>query len=97
MGEPPQLAEAKESPEIGRFDMERAARMSGARFGYWVGDTALLALALYRFALDSRGEEGHTPMLPPVLVREEAMYRHGRLPVRRALEHLRIPERTGCT
>ena len=32
--------------------MERAASLSGSRFGYWIGDTALLALALYRLALD---------------------------------------------
>ena len=48
VGEPPALGEAREHTEIGRFDMERAARMSGARFGYWIGDTARLALALYR-------------------------------------------------
>src|SRR5207249_699487 len=51
VGDPPQLAEPKESAEIGRFDMDRAARMSGARFGYWIGDTARLALAIYRYAL----------------------------------------------
>ena len=45
VGEPPQLADPKESLELGRFDMERAARMSGARFGYRVGDTGRLALA----------------------------------------------------
>src|SRR5262245_50094089 len=38
-----------EHMEVGRFDMERAARISGARFGFLVGDTARLALALYRF------------------------------------------------
>ena len=52
VGEPPSSTEPREHVEVGRFDMERAARMSGARFGYWVGDTARLALALYRFALD---------------------------------------------
>ena len=44
--------DAKEASEIGRFELERAARLSGSRFGYIVGDTALLALSLYRFALD---------------------------------------------
>ena len=33
-GEPPKLEQPKEHTEIGRFDMERAARVSGARFGY---------------------------------------------------------------
>ena len=39
VGEPPAIDEPREHVEIGRFDMERAARMSGARFGYWIGDT----------------------------------------------------------
>ncbi|MGH2934640.1 MAG: serine--tRNA ligase [Gaiellaceae bacterium] len=83
-GELPQIAEPKEHTEIGRFDMERAARLSGARFGYLIGDTALLALALYRFALDTAAKHGHVPMLPPVLVREEAMYGTGFFPTERS-------------
>ena len=43
------------------LDMERAARVSGSRFGYLVGDTALLAMALYRFALDHVSAAGFTP------------------------------------
>ena len=69
-----------EHTEVGRFEMERAARLSGSRFGYLAGDTALVAMALYRFALDKAGEHGHTPLLPPVLVREEAMYGTGFFP-----------------
>ncbi len=83
-GKPPQLAEPKEHTEIGRFDMERAARLSGSRFGYVLGDTALLAFALYRFALDRLTQAGFTPMLPPVLVREEAMYGTGFFPTERS-------------
>jgi len=83
VGDPPQLADPKEHTEIGRFDMERAARLSGSRFGYLIGDTALLALALYRFALDRAAGHGHVPMLPPVLVREEAMYGTGFFPTDR--------------
>ena len=79
-GEPPQLEHPKDHLELGRFDMERAAKVSGARFGYMVGDTALLALALYRFALDRLVTRGVTPVLPPVLVREEAMYGTGFFP-----------------
>jgi seryl-tRNA synthetase len=79
-GEPPQLAEAREHTEIGRFDMERAARLSGSRFGYLIGDTALLSLALYRWAIDRAAAAGFTPVLPPVLVREEAMYGTGFFP-----------------
>jgi seryl-tRNA synthetase len=80
VGEPPGLAEPKEHTEIGRFDMERAARLAGSRFGYLVGDTALLALALYRFALDRVAARGFTPILPPVLVREEALIGTGHFP-----------------
>jgi seryl-tRNA synthetase len=83
-GEIPQLAEPKEHTEVGRFDMERAARLSGSRFGYLLGDTALLAFALYRFALDRLVQAGFTPMLPPVLVREEAMYGTGFFPTERS-------------
>jgi seryl-tRNA synthetase len=76
--------EGPEHTEIGRFEMERAARLSGSRFGYLVGDTALLALALYRFTLDRAAAHGHVPMLPPVLVREEAMYGTGFFPTERS-------------
>ena len=80
MGEPPQLAEPRESLELGRFDMDRAARMSGARFGYWIGDTGRLALALYRYALERLAEKGFVTVLPPVLVREEALVGTGAFP-----------------
>lgn len=83
-GEPPQLDEPREHTEIGRFEMERAARVSGSRFGYFVGDTALLALAVHRYALDTVVAEGFTPVLPPVLVREEAMYGTGFFPTERS-------------
>ena len=79
-GDPPELAEPKEHTEVGRFDMERAARLSGSRFGYLIGDTALLAFALYRFAIEHALRAGCTPMIPPILVREEAMYGTGFFP-----------------
>ena len=64
--------------------MERAARLSGSRFGYLIGDTALLAFALYRAALDHLVSNGFTPVLPPVLVREEAMTGTGFFPTERS-------------
>jgi seryl-tRNA synthetase len=82
VGEPVE-GEAKEHLELGWFDMERGARLSGSRFGYIVGDSARLALALYRWALDRLVAEGFTPVLPPVLVREEAMYGTGFFPAER--------------
>jgi seryl-tRNA synthetase len=80
VGDPPALDSPREHTEVGRFEMERAARISGSRFGYFVGDTALLALALYRFALDLVVAKGFTPVLPPVLVREQALYGTGHFP-----------------
>jgi len=80
VGEPPRLIDPKESIELGHFDMERAARMSGARFGYWIGDTGRLALALYRYALDRLAAKGFVTILPPVLVREEALIGTGAFP-----------------
>jgi seryl-tRNA synthetase len=83
VGEPPALGAAREHTEIGRFEMERAARVSGSRFGYVVGDSARVAMALYAFAVDQLVEAGFTPVLPPVLVREEAMYGTGFFPTDR--------------
>jgi seryl-tRNA synthetase len=65
---------------LGWIDMERAAKVSGSRFAYRVGDVALLELSLYRWALARLVEKGFVPMLPPVLVREQAMYGTGFLP-----------------
>jgi seryl-tRNA synthetase len=84
VGEPPDLPNPREHTEIGHFDMERAARLSGSRFGYMIGDTAQLALALYRLALDRVTAAGFLPVLPPVLVREEAMYGTGFFPTERS-------------
>jgi seryl-tRNA synthetase len=66
--------------ELGLIEMEAGARLSGSRFAYLKGDLVLLELALVRFALDLVREEGHEPVVPPVLVREEALYGTGFLP-----------------
>jgi seryl-tRNA synthetase len=83
-GEPASLESPREHTEIGRFDMERAARVSGARFGYVIGDSARVAMALYQFAFDHLVQAGFTPVIPPVLVREEAMYGTGFFPTDRS-------------
>ncbi len=85
VGEPPPFGfEPRDHLELaaphGWIDLERAARASGARFAYRVGDAALVELALYRFALDRVLAKGFVAVLPPVLVREEAMYGTGFLP-----------------
>jgi seryl-tRNA synthetase len=66
--------------ELGLIDMEAGARVAGSRFAYLKGDLVLLELALVRFAIDVARGEGHEPVVPPVLVREEALYGTGFLP-----------------
>jgi seryl-tRNA synthetase len=66
--------------ELGLIEMEAAATLSGSRFAYLKGDLVLLELALVRFALDLARGEGHEPVVPPVLVREEALFGTGFLP-----------------
>jgi seryl-tRNA synthetase len=61
-------------------DMERGARVSGSRFAYLKGPLVMLELALVRWALGLLEERGFMPVIPPVLVREEAMYGTGFLP-----------------
>lgn len=62
------------------LDAPRGTKASGSRFVYRLGELALLEMALYRYALARVTEQGHMPMLPPVLVREEAMYGTGFFP-----------------
>jgi len=62
------------------FDLERGATVAGARFAYRRGAVALVELAMYRYALDRLVALGFEPVLPPVLVRESAMYGTGFLP-----------------
>src|SRR5215210_1438373 len=85
VGEPPAFEfEPRDHLDLagphGWIDTERGARLSGARFVYRVGDLALTELALYRFALDRLVAKEFIPVLPPVLVREQAMYGTGFLP-----------------
>jgi seryl-tRNA synthetase len=64
----------------GLIDMESGARVAGSRFAYLRGDMVLLELALFRWALELLAEHGFEPVVPPVLVREEALYGTGFLP-----------------
>ena len=62
------------------IDMDRAARLSGSRFAYLKGDLVMLELALVRWALEKLLAHGFEPVIPPVLVRERALYGTGFLP-----------------
>jgi seryl-tRNA synthetase len=62
------------------IDMDRAARLSGSRFAYLKGDLAVLELALVGWAMQKLRGHGFEPVIPPVLVRERALYGTGFLP-----------------
>ncbi|HEX6205973.1 MAG TPA: serine--tRNA ligase [Solirubrobacterales bacterium] len=85
VGAPPEFGfEPKDHLEIGTaldlIDMEAGAKLSGSRFAYLKGDLVLLELALVRFVIELVRAEGHEPVVPPVLVREEALEGTGFLP-----------------
>ncbi|MGI8844670.1 MAG: serine--tRNA ligase [Thermoleophilaceae bacterium] len=61
-------------------DLEAGARVAGSRFAYLKGPLVLLELALVRWAMEVAGGHGFEPVIPPVLVREEALYGTGFLP-----------------
>jgi seryl-tRNA synthetase len=62
------------------IDMEAGARVAGSRFAYLKGDLVLLELALVRWTLELLRGKGFEPVVPPVLVRDEALYGTGFLP-----------------
>jgi seryl-tRNA synthetase len=85
VGEPPAFGfEARDHVELGErlgiIDIERAARVSGSRFTYLLGAAVWVQWALVRYCLDSLTGKGFLPVVPPVLVRDEAMYGTGFLP-----------------
>ena len=87
VGEPPKLAtnKPKEHFEIGEalglMDFEAAGKVSGARFVYLKGQLARLERALANFMLDLHtGEFGYTEFVPPLMVRDDAVYGTGQLP-----------------
>ena len=69
----------------GWIEMEKAAEVSGARFAYLLGDLVLVQLALVRMAVDAVRREGFEPVVPPVLVREPALYGTGMFPGEREM------------
>ncbi|MFA9400845.1 MAG: serine--tRNA ligase, partial [Acidobacteriota bacterium] len=62
------------------IEMKAAAAASGSRFAYLKGDLAMLEFGLVRFVMEALREHGHEPVVPPVLVREEALFGTGFLP-----------------
>jgi seryl-tRNA synthetase len=84
-GTPPRLNAPKEHYQLGEalglMDFEAAAKMSGARFVVLKGAFARLERALASFMLDIHTSEfGYTEIVPPHLVRDQALYGTGQLP-----------------
>ncbi len=69
----------------GWIEMEAAAEASGSRFAYLLGDLAMLEFALVRFAMERARAEGFEPTIPPVLVREQALFGTGYFPGEREM------------
>jgi seryl-tRNA synthetase len=83
VGEPPSFSFApRDHLELAgaMIDMDRAAKLSGSRFAYLKGDLVMLELALVGWVLGKLRERGFEPVIPPVLVRERALYGTGFLP-----------------
>ncbi len=83
------LREVGQSGAVGRdhtellgdlVDLEAGARVAGSRFAYIKGPLVMLELALVRWALEELSKRGFEPVIPPVLVREEALVGTGFLP-----------------
>ncbi len=82
VGEPRTPATVRDHLQLGGdlIDMERAARLSGSRFALLKGQLVQLELALVQWVLAKLSGEGFTPVIPPVLVREDALLGTGFLP-----------------
>ncbi|GAF37546.1 seryl-tRNA synthetase [Lentilactobacillus farraginis DSM 18382 = JCM 14108] len=66
--------------DLGILDFERAAKVSGSRFVYYIGDGALLERAVYNFYLDQNTAAGYQEVIPPYMVNDDSMYGTGQFP-----------------
>ncbi len=80
----PPLDHATFAESFGWVDAERGAEASGSRFAYLMGEAVLLELALVQWVMGRLVEEGFTPVVPPVLVREHVMEEAGFFPTDRS-------------
>jgi seryl-tRNA synthetase len=95
-GKPPEFAFTPKphwevGEQLGILDLERAAKLSGARFAVYWDSGARLERALANFMLDVHTREhGYTEVLPPFLVNSDSMYGTGQLP-KFASDSFRVP------
>ena len=69
--EPKDYLELAEKLDL--IDIERASKVSGSRFGYLKNQAVLLEMALVKLALDTAAKHGFTPIIPPIMIKEEMM------------------------
>jgi len=65
---------------LGLINVEKAAEVSGSRFSYIFGDLVKIEFNLVSYVLDKLANKGFIPTVPPVLVRENALYGTGFFP-----------------
>ena len=66
--------------KLNLIDVEKASEVSGSRFAYLFGDLVKIEFNLVSWALNKLSDKGFTPTVPPVLVRENALYGTGFFP-----------------
>ena len=66
--------------DLNLIDVEKASEVSGSRFAYLFGDLVKIEFNLVSWALNKLSEKGFTPTVPPVLVRENALFGTGFFP-----------------
>ena len=84
VGEPQNIKNPMTHLEIGEnlglIDVERASKISGSRFSYLFGDLVKIQFNLVSYTLNKLSEKGFNPTIPPVLVRENALFGTGFFP-----------------
>ncbi len=84
VGEPNNIENPMTHLEIGEnlglIDVERASKISGSRFSYLFGDLVKIQFNLVSYTLNKLSEKGFNPTIPPVLVRENALFGTGFFP-----------------
>jgi seryl-tRNA synthetase len=86
-GKLPDLSDPRDHVELGELhgtiDVERGAKVSGSRFGYLLGSFVKLELAMVTWAMGILEGHGFVPVIPPVLVKEDALFGTGFFPADR--------------
>ena len=84
VGEPKNILNPMTHLEIGEnlglIDVERASKISGSRFSYLFGDLVKIQFNLVSYTLNKLSDKGFNPTIPPVLVRENALFGTGFFP-----------------